>query len=95
MTQTINPFAGAFTVDGVVGVAWRAIKYKQVPVIDPEQIDYDDAPDFIEEIDDKDWIIAVMVGDNRRHEIEVSEITMIEDDDYCSQCGQVGCSHGQ
>lgn len=80
MTETVDPFAGAFTVDGMDGIAWRAIEYKQVyiDIVDDEPIDNT----YAEPIEDQEWIIAVMVGDDRRHEIEVSEITMIDDDDY-------------
>jgi hypothetical protein len=91
MTETIDPFAGAFTVDGWDGIAWRAIEYKKmhVELIDDEWVDNA----YSEPIENTDWIVAVMIGDDRRHEIEVSEITMIDDDDYCSECGSMGCTH--
>lgn len=37
---------------------------------------------------------AVMVGDDRVHEIDVDDLTEISEDDYCSGCGQIGCGHG-
>jgi hypothetical protein len=89
MTETIYPFAGSFTVDGWDGIAWRAIKY-----VERQVVCYDrDIGEWVKTEIYEDWIVAVMIGDDRRHEIEVSEITMIDDDDYCSECGALGCTH--
>jgi len=35
---------------------------------------------------------AVMVGDDREHTFDVDELTQIDDDAYCAECGQVGCT---
>lgn len=32
-----------------------------------------------------------MVGDDRVHLVDPDDLTKIEDDDYCHECGQVGC----
>lgn len=45
-----------------------------------------------EEIENTDMVRAVMVGDDRVHIIDVSELTEISDEDYCSSCGQLGCT---
>ena len=42
---------------------------------------------------DPDWVDAVMVGDDHKHRIEASELTVIGEDEYCHQCGQTGCTH--
>jgi hypothetical protein len=42
-----------------------------------------------------DNVIAVMVGDDRRHSIDKSDLIPLEDGDYCPSCGQVGCCHGR
>lgn len=39
-------------------------------------------------------VIAVMVGDDREHEVWIGDLTPLDDDDYCSVCGQTGCGHG-
>lgn len=36
---------------------------------------------------------VVMVGDDRRHIVDVDELEPIADDDYCGECGQIGCAH--
>lgn len=37
---------------------------------------------------------AVMVGDDRVHIVDPDDLTEIDEDDYCSGCGQIGCGHG-
>lgn len=45
--------------------------------------------------DNTDMVIAVMVGDDREHLIDVDDLTVIGEDDYCPECGQIGCGHGR
>lgn len=44
-----------------------------------------------EEVEDRDWVYVVMVGDDHRHLVEVSDLVLIEEGDYCPGCGQIGC----
>ncbi len=43
--------------------------------------------------EDTGFVRAVMIGDDREHIVDIDDLTMIGDDDYCSQCGQIGCTH--
>jgi hypothetical protein len=36
-------------------------------------------------------LLMVMVGDDYRHHIDKAMIETIDDDEYCSGCGQIGC----
>jgi hypothetical protein len=36
-------------------------------------------------------VTMVMVGDDRKFAIDPDECTPLDDDDYCSGCGQIGC----
>jgi len=36
---------------------------------------------------------AVMVGDDRVFEVDRDDLTLLDDLDYCAECGQVGCTH--
>lgn len=45
--------------------------------------------DESEEIENKQTVRAVMVGDDTVHLVDVDDLTVI--DDYCSGCGQIGC----
>lgn len=55
-----------------------------------------------EETGDGEWIPdpsggivrAVMVGDDRVHEVAISDLIPLADEDYCSGCGQMGCGWG-
>lgn len=39
-----------------------------------------------------DRVIVVMVGDDRGHEVDRSELTPLADDGYCRDCGSTGCT---
>lgn len=42
----------------------------------------------------KDSIVeCYMVGDDRVHRIHESNVSAIDDLDYCNVCGQIGCRH--
>lgn len=34
-----------------------------------------------------------MIGDDRVFEVDINDVHEIEDGDYCSECGQIGCVH--
>src|SRR5271170_6815307 len=36
-------------------------------------------------------VVMVMVGDDREHIIDPDDCTEIAEDDYCPECGQIGC----
>ena len=44
---------------------------------------------------DKSKVVAVMVGDDRRHEIGVKDLTLLDDAAFCPSCGQIGCGCGR
>lgn len=39
-------------------------------------------------------VLVVMVGDDRKHEVDVEDLTPLAEDAYCGSCGQIGCGHG-
>jgi hypothetical protein len=36
---------------------------------------------------------VVMVGDDRVHEVDIDEISLLPREDFCGECGQIGCAH--
>ena len=52
--------------------------------IEMESGEFDEVPDF-------DYVVGVMVGDDRRHVIEVCDLELIPEDGFCRECGQIGC----
>ena len=52
--------------------------------------------------DDTEWsgyevrtgrVLAVMVGDDRRHALDPDDLTPLDRAAYCGVCGQIGCAH--
>lgn len=43
---------------------------------------------------DGDTAIVQMVGDDRRHRVDLDSLTRLEDSQFCGGCGQIGCGHG-
>lgn len=72
-------------VEGYDGIAWHILDYNK----------YDDEDTVWtgEPVVDYDNVVAIMVGDNRRHIICIDDIEPIDEDDYCHVCGQIGCGH--
>ena len=42
--------------------------------------------------DNTDRVRVVMVGDNREHEVDASDLKALLEDEFCRGCGQVGCA---
>lgn len=65
-------------------------------------IDWDERADFEssfvetdrEEIVDKTKAIVIMVGDDDEWVVDTDDLEPISEDDFCYECGQIGCGHG-
>ncbi|MDO8611132.1 MAG: hypothetical protein Q7R95_11455 [bacterium] len=42
---------------------------------------------------DYSTVIAVMVGDDRKHEIDIDDLEPLAEEEFCHSCGQIGCGH--
>lgn len=74
---------GAWTVDGYAGIAWHLLGWQVEPDEDTEWSGtYNRTGD----------VVAVMVGDDRRFIVELGDLNPIKPEDYCGQCGQMGCT---
>ncbi len=71
-----------YSVGGYQGIAFRLHGYW------PTGLDFGGEMTY-----DEGFVCAVMVGDDHRHCVDVDDLTVVSDDDYCSQCGQIGCTH--
>lgn len=76
-------FDARYKVDGYGGVAFYL--HSWVKMWDEVLEEWVDDPDY-------NMVIAIMVGDDREHYIDIADLTKIHDDDYCSGCGQIGCT---
>jgi hypothetical protein len=84
--MTTIDFDARYKVRGWKGVAFYVVGYvhRLEPIYDPEC-------DEIEDVEDQTQVVIVMVGDDRKYEVNVEDLTKLEDDEYCSECGQIGC----
>jgi hypothetical protein len=93
MPETID-LDGRYVAAGWPGVALWLKGYVRTPRWEDGELvrdwlgECDDAYDI-----DTSQVVAVMVGDDREHVIDVDDLTPLAEDGYCPGCGQVGCSH--
>lgn len=73
----------AYAVRGHEGVAWHVIGAEIEPDADTDWTGYEVATGRI---------TAVMIGDDSVFAFDPADISPIEDDAYCSSCGQIGCT---
>ena len=76
-------FDKKYSVEGYKGIAFYLLGFVERNTPDTEW-------DGIKEVD-TGMVRAVMVGDDREHIIDVDDLTVLDDDDYCPGCGQIDC----
>lgn len=95
-------FESAYTVSGWRGIAWRAIEHPKVQEEcqghpDDGELNGPVGETFYcdgsceEPYEDTTQVICHMVGDDRKYTFDIDELTKISEDDYCPECGQIGC----
>jgi len=77
-------YPGAYKVRGQAGVAWRVFG-REIETFDNGE----GFPDWRE----TERLVCVMVGDDHREAFEPDDVTPLDEDAYCHECGQVGCTH--
>lgn len=103
MADTIN-FDARYRVEGRGGIAWRPVRYGTTDVYEGDVIVCEDeecdhamsemcwAMGDTSIVTDLEWVYAVMVGDDREESLEVETLTEISDEEFCHECGQMGCT---
>jgi hypothetical protein len=76
-------FTARYAVDSYGGIAFYAVSYERVCDEDFEWTGI--------ETENRERVVMMMVGDDRPFTFGIDEVTVIEDEDYCSECGQIGC----
>lgn len=76
--------ADAYTVRGYSGIAFYVRGWETEPDDDTEWSGMENRTGRI---------VVTMVGDDRRIVVDEDDITPIDRKAYCSECGQIGCSH--
>lgn len=76
--------AEAYSVEQYPGVAFAVYGWETQPGPDTEW-------DGIEKRTGN--VLCVMIGDDRKFAFDPSEVHPLNEDDFCHECGQVGCTH--
>src|SRR5262245_29002075 len=80
--ETFNAYA--YRVDGYGGIAWSVLGWETEPDEDTEWSGYEVRTGNV---------IARMIGDDRNFSFEPEELRPLEREEYCGECGQIGCFH--
>jgi len=82
-------------------VAVRVVGYPQQWEPDMCLMTDDDGNEWEEETGEGEWVddtecgdvLVVMVGDDRKHRVAKTDLLPLDELDYCTECGQIGCCH--
>ena len=94
---------GRYKVLNHGGVAWRVLGPSKVwteesweIVCEENDCDHDSDMCYVynepEKEDDPFMVDCVMVGDDEVWSFYTDDLTMISDEEYCRECGQIGCT---
>jgi len=76
--------ADAYTVSGYRGIAWYVRGW---------ETQADEDTEWTGESPRTGRVVATMVGDDRQFTFDPDELTPLAREDYCGECGQIGCGH--
>lgn len=77
-------FSARYSIAGYGGIAFYLTGYKKIKDEDYEWSGI--------ETEDKQFVEAIMVGDDRLHYVDVDDLTVLDPESYCGECGQIGCT---
>jgi len=98
MTETTTfDFTKTYTAEGYGGIAFRATEFETETTFEYVYCGFgdeedDESYDYVEDERLTGRIVAHMVGDDRDFTFDADDLTAIDEDDYCAECGQVGCT---
>lgn len=76
--------AEAYTVRGYRGIAFYVLGWETEP---------DEDTIWTGQETRTGCVLAVMVGDDFRHSVDPGDLTALDREAYCGECGQIGCAH--
>lgn len=76
--------ADAYRVAGFGGVAFYVLGWETEPDEDTVWSGYEQRTGKV---------VCVMVGDDKRWSFDPEDVTALEREEYCGECGQIGCMH--
>jgi hypothetical protein len=83
-----------YKVDGFGGVAFyfAGVQTETHTIWEYDEDDPGTCWEVSSEEEPTGMVYMIMVGDDHKHVIDPDDITKIDDDDYCHECGQIGCT---
>lgn len=99
MSDALDFSARYKVVSWNLGVAVRPIEHPEEGIeewifIGNDDDDHDDDNNWDLQIDwvtDETRVYVIMVGDDKRHLVEVDDLVKLDESEYCPECGQIGC----
>ena len=82
--EETDEYPEAVTVKGWAGIAWHVLGYETEPDAETEWTGYEQRTGNL---------LCCMVGDDRPFAFDPDKLTPLAREDYCGECGQVGCTH--
>jgi hypothetical protein len=77
--------ADAYTVKRYSdGIAWAVLGWETAPDEDTEWSGYERRTG---------QVVCRMIGDDRNFVFDPDDLTPLDREDYCGECGQIGCCH--
>lgn len=76
--------AEAYTVRGYRGIAFYVLGWETEPDEETEWSGIEARTGRV---------LAVMIGDDHRHSVDPDDLAPIAREEYCGECGQIGCAH--
>ena len=84
-TPDPDPWPDAVRIpSGCAGVAWHVLGWETAADEDTEWTGIEERTG---------WLVCVMVGDDAHYLFEPGDIQPLRREDYCGECGQIGCAH--
>ena len=89
-----------YRVKGWPAVAFSIYGYPQIWDAYTALCVDEDGNEYEEDTDDGEWIddtsgdvLVVMIGDDAKHRVSIDDLIPLDELDYCTECGQIGCCH--
>lgn len=83
-TPNPDPWPDAVQIKGHSGIAWHVLGWETEPDEDTHWTGYENRTGNL---------VCMMVGDDRHWSFEPDDILELAREDYCGECGQIGCGH--
>lgn len=83
-TDDPDPWPDAVRIAGYDGIACYVLGWETEPDEDTDWSGYEVRTGRL---------VCIMVGDDRRFTVDPDDVSTLAREEYCSECGQIGCSH--